>query len=171
MPAANTPVKGPRYMFEIIRRLASSYKKPIGFYLSAGLTEELAYELQYKPENAKIYAPGFLEYTKNIGIIKSCAFGITPTLLESFGMAILEANFCGVPFISFNCGGNSDIITDGKDGFLVNYLDVETLISKSILLLSDESLRQSMSEKAQINAVNNYNSDKIVTKLIEVMGQ
>ncbi|HSA06004.1 MAG TPA: glycosyltransferase [Candidatus Gastranaerophilales bacterium] len=35
LPAANTPVKGPRYMFEIIRRLAGHYREPIGFYLSA----------------------------------------------------------------------------------------------------------------------------------------
>lgn len=167
LPAANTPVKGTRYIFEIIRRLTSAYKKPLGFYLSAGLTEELAYELQYKPENARIYAPGFLDYSKNIGIIKSCDFGITPTLLESFGMAILEANFCGVPFISFNCEGNSDIITNGQNGFLVNYLDIESLIEKSILLLCDKNLRQNMAQEASENAFKNYSSGRTIQSLIE----
>ena len=166
LPAANTPVKGPRYMFETIRRLSASYKKPLGFYLSAGLTEELAYELNHIPENAKIYAPGYLEYTKNIGIIKSCDFGITPTLLESFGMAILEAHMCGVPMVSFDTGGNTDIIISGEDGFLVSYLDMENLIEKSMLLLSDENLRHNMAQKAQINAFNNYNSGKTIKSLI-----
>ncbi|OGU60047.1 MAG: hypothetical protein A2X64_07580 [Ignavibacteria bacterium GWF2_33_9] len=169
LPAANTPVKGPRYMFEIIRRLAGFYKEPLGFYLSAGLTEELEYELKYKPENAKIYAPGYLDYEKNIGIIKSCDFGITPTLLESFGMAILEANFCGVPFVSFNCGGNSDIINNGEDGFIVNYLDIESLIEQSILLLLNNELRRNMGKKALENAFKNYNSEKILTKFIELI--
>ncbi|MEI8389695.1 MAG: glycosyltransferase family 4 protein [bacterium] len=167
MPAANTPVKGPRYMYEIIRRLSGFYKEPIGFYLSAGMTEELEYELKYKPENAKIYAPGYLDYEKNIGIIKSCDFGITPTLLESFGMAILEANFCGVPFVSFDCGGNSDIINNQEDGFLVNYLEMESLIEKSILLLSNDDLRLNMGKKALENACEDYNSEKILKKLKE----
>ena len=166
LPAANTPVKGPRYMFEIIRRLAGFYKEPIGFYLSAGLTEELEYELKYKPENAKIYAPGFLDYEKNIGVIKSCDFGITPTLLESFGMAILEAGFCGIPFVSFDCGGNSDIINNNEDGFLVNYLDIESLMEKNILLLSNIELRQNMGKKALENAFKNYNSEKTLNDLI-----
>lgn len=171
MPAANTPVKGPRYMFEIIRRLAGFYKEPIGFYLSAGLTEELEYELKYKPENAKIFAPGYLDYQKNIGIIKSCDFGITPTLLESFGMAILEANFCGISFVSFNCGGNSDIINNNEDGFLVNYLDLENLVEKSILLLSNPELRKTMGQKAKENSFINYNSEKTLKKFIEFMNK
>lgn len=171
MPAANTPVKGPRYMFEIIRRLAGFYKEPIGFYLSAGLTEELEYELKYKPKNAKIYAPGYLDYEKNIGIIKSCDFGITPTLLESFGMAILEANFCGVPFVSFDCGGNSDIINNNEDGFLVNYLDLENLVEKSILLLSNHELIKNLGQKAKENAFKNNGSETILKKLTEFINK
>jgi glycosyltransferase involved in cell wall biosynthesis len=166
IPAANTPVKGPRYVFEIIRRLTEAYAKPIGFYLSAGLTEELAFELKYKPENAIIYVPGYVEYARNIGIIKGCDFGITPTLLESFGMAILEANMCGVPMVSFNTGGNADIINNDKDGFLVDYLDMEALIKKSLLLLSNAQLRQEMGEKARENALNNYNSGRTLESLI-----
>jgi len=167
MPAANTPVKGPRYMFEIIRRLATFYKKPMGFYLSAGTTEELSFELNYLPKNAKIYCPGFLEYEKNIGVIKSCDFGITPALLESFGMAVLEGHLCGIPFVSFDCGGNADIINNEEGGFLVNYLDVENLIEKAQLLLSDKDLRQNMGQKAKQNAFDNYNFDKIVKKLLK----
>ena len=167
MPAANTPVKGPRYMFEIIRRLATFYKEPIGFYLSAGTTEELAFELKYLPENAKIYCPGFLEYEKNIGIIKSCDFGITPALLESFGMAVLEGHLCGVPFVSFDCGGNSDIINDGQDGFLVDYLDVENLVEKAKILLFNKNLKADFSRKAKQNAFENYNSDKIIKAFIK----
>lgn len=169
LPLGNAPVKGSKYMFEIIRRLTTSYKKPIGFYISAGTTEELSYELKYIPENAKIYAPGFLEYKKNIGIIKSCDFGITPTLLESFGMAILESLMCGVPFVSFNTGGNTDIINNGEDGFLVDYMDVESLIEKSILLLSDKNLLQNMQLKAKENAFLNYNSQKTLNNLVRII--
>jgi len=107
-----------------------------------------------------------LEYSKNIGIIKSCDFGITPTLLESFGMAILEANFSGIPFVSFNCGGNADIINNEEDGFLVDYLDIENLVEKAKLLLSDRNLRQMMGQKARNNAFEQYSSEKILAKLI-----
>ena len=167
IPLANTPVKGSRYMFEIIRRLGTFYQKPLGFYLSGGMTEELAFELKHVPNNIKIYSPGFLEYEKNIGVIKSCDFGITPTLLESFGMAILEANFCGLPFVSFNTGGNKDITTDDENGYIVDYLDIENLIEKSKLLLSDETLRKSMSIKTLENASKNFSSDKTLNSLAD----
>lgn len=169
IPAANTPVKGPRYMFEIIRRLAAFYKEPVGFYLSAGTTEELAFELKYLPKNVKIYCPGFLEYKKNIGVIKSCDFGITPALLESFGMAVLEGHLCGVPFISFDCGGNSDIINNGEDGFLVDYLDVENLIEKAQILIFNKNLKTEFSKKAKQNAFENYSSDKVIENFIETI--
>ncbi|MBR8535787.1 glycosyltransferase family 4 protein [Carboxylicivirga sediminis] len=42
---------------------------------------------------------------------------------EPFGLSVAEAMFCGTPVIAFNRGSMSEIILDGKTGFLVNTLD------------------------------------------------
>jgi glycosyltransferase involved in cell wall biosynthesis len=38
---------------------------------------------------------------------------------EPFGLSIVEANFCGTPVIAYNRGSMSELILNGKTGFLV----------------------------------------------------
>lgn len=128
IPSAGSKHKGSRFVFEIVRRLAASYRDSIGFYLSGNIPEELKRELNFIPVNAKIFMPGHLNLERHIAVVKACSFGISPTLIENFSMAIIEAAFCGIPMVSFETGGNSDIISNGRNGFLVPYLDIEKLI-------------------------------------------
>ena len=166
IPSAGNIYKGSRYVMEIIRRLSSHTAKDLGFYLSGALTPELAYELRFAPRNAKVYAPGHISYAENMAIVKGCSFGVSPTLLESFGMTLLEASYCGVPMVTFNVGGNADVVCHGKNGFLVPFLDVESLISASQRLMDGtyrEHIRQETASHAREmskadSAAEQYNS-------------
>lgn len=42
---------------------------------------------------------------------------------EPFGLSVAEAMFCGTPVIAFNKGSMSELIEDGKTGFLVYTVD------------------------------------------------
>ncbi|WP_020561483.1 glycosyltransferase family 4 protein [Methylosarcina fibrata] len=138
IPSAGTGIKGSRYVFEIIRRLSAS-TRIVGFYLTGAFSDPILLgELEHIPENARLHCPGHTDYAGNIAKIKSCSFCISPTVLESFGMAILEANFCGIPVVAFNVGGNADIVADGSNGYLVPFLDMETLISRSTSLMDKQ---------------------------------
>jgi glycosyltransferase involved in cell wall biosynthesis len=143
IPSAGSDYKGSRFVFEIIRRLAQRATKDIGFYLSGNIDPKLAYELRFVPSNAKIHAPGQVSYATNLAIVKTCSFGVSPTLVESFGMALLEANLCGVPMVSFDVGGNAEVIGHGFSGLLVPYLDLEALIEAAFRLM-DERVRAPM---------------------------
>ena len=66
--------------------------------------------------------------------------------------AILEAQIAGLPFVAFDTGGNKEIIINDYTGFIVPFLDVESLILKSCYLLNDYKKR----EVFQNNAVNSY---------------
>jgi glycosyltransferase involved in cell wall biosynthesis len=52
---------------------------------------------------------------------------VFPSLVEGFGLVILEAMACGIPAIATPHTGGFDIITDGVDGFIVPIRDVEAL--------------------------------------------
>lgn len=58
---------------------------------------------------------------------KSKALMMTHKVVEAFGMVAIEALACGVPVISYNIGGPSEIIKHGINGFLVKPNDIDKL--------------------------------------------
>ena len=138
IPSAGSHLKGARYVFEIVRRLSKACKGPLGFYLSGAIDPALKAELDHAPENAFLFMPGRVSMQTNISFVKSCTFGVSPTLIENFGMALLEAGFCHVPMVTFEVGGNGEVICNGKNGLLVPFLDMERLIGDATKFLNAE---------------------------------
>ncbi|HOO18974.1 MAG TPA: glycosyltransferase family 4 protein [Paludibacteraceae bacterium] len=136
LPSAGSKIKGENFICEIIRRLHMMLNGKIAFYLSGELSDSQKYELSFfEKYKIKIFSPGKIDYITNISYIKDCYLTISPTLLESFGMAVLESFFCDIPCICFDAGGNAEIFDLSKESCLVSYLDVEELITKSVSLL------------------------------------
>ncbi|TLU55776.1 MAG: N-acetyl-alpha-D-glucosaminyl L-malate synthase BshA [Chlorobium sp.] len=63
---------------------------------------------------------------------------LMPSNAESFGLAALEAMACGVPVVATMAGGFPEFIVPGRHGYLLAPGDVEGMIGKALLLLSDE---------------------------------
>jgi glycosyltransferase involved in cell wall biosynthesis len=52
---------------------------------------------------------------------------VLPSLVEGFGLVLLEAMACGIPIITTPNTGGPDIIIDGIEGFIIPIRDVEAL--------------------------------------------
>ena len=140
----------------------------VAFYISGDIDSDLNAELSYLSNDAKVYAPGQIPYKNNIQIVGSCDFGISPTLIENLSNAIIEGLFLNVPFVTFNVGGNVEIIKDGVNGFIVPYLDIDTLIDKAVLLIEDRQILKMMKNKTSSIINNIVNNDLVLKKYQEV---
>lgn len=75
------------------------------------------------------------------------------SISEGFPNALLEAMSRGLGCISFDCkSGPSDLIQDGKNGYLVPLLNTDEFLLKLKQLQTDENLLNSLSENAILSS-------------------
>ncbi|KJR88358.1 glucosylltransferase family 4 [Sporothrix schenckii 1099-18] len=74
------------------------------------------------------------------------------SITETFGLVVLESMASGVPVIARDEGGPSDIVDHGNTGFLVPPADLESFVSKVLLLAGDSDLRSKMGGDARRQA-------------------
>lgn len=96
-----------------------------------GLKQDVPYWEQICQEypDAPIEYRGFLpthELQQELGQCK--ALLITPRWIEAYPNVALEALACGVPLISYRRGGLTEIVQEGKTGFLVEPDSVQGLV-------------------------------------------
>lgn len=71
--------------------------------------------------NDKILYLGMLDRDQMVKYYQKAAAVLMPIQWqEPFGLAMAEANACGTPVIAFNRGAVSEVVTDGKNGFVVD---------------------------------------------------
>jgi len=108
--------------------------------------------------------------TKNISekYLGSSIFALS-SRWESFGLVVIEAMSFGLPVISFDCDGPKNIITDGKNGFLIPKFDIKLFSEKLLSLIQDSELRNKMGNKAVESSIE-YQEKNIIpiwNKLIQ----
>lgn len=70
-------------------------------------------------------------------IMKSCSVFVLSSHRESFGRVIVESWACGLPIVSTNCGGPTELVKDGVDGFLVPIGNVDAIANAFQRLICD----------------------------------
>lgn len=82
-------------------------------------------------------------------LYRRAAIYVMSSRYEGLPMVLLEAQAAGLPIVSFACPcGPSDVVTDGRDGFLVPAGDTDALAARLLTLMRDPALRQRMGAAA-----------------------
>lgn len=100
---------------------------------------------------------GFLKTDQVIEAFNRFDIAVFPSLSESFGVAAIEAQSCGVPVIVSNVGGLPEATKPGYSSILVNKEDENELADALERLVKNEGLRVSMGKNARRFVEDNYN--------------
>ena len=92
---------------------------------------------------------------------------VLPSLVESFGIVVLEAMKYALPVISTKCGGYHETVEHGDNGYLVEHNDVDDLSKKIIKLLENPELSGRMG-KHGFNKVKEFDWRNVVENIIDV---
>lgn len=71
---------------------------------------------------------------------------------ECAPLAVLEAMAAGVPVIATDCGAVRNMVTDGREGYIVDVGDVDALADRIASLAEDADLRTRMGAQGRIRA-------------------
>lgn len=103
-------------------------------------------------------------------LFKSKIFAFTSSS-EGFPNVIGEAMSAGLPVVSYDCvAGPSDLVENGKTGYLVDNFDDESFKDKLRLLIDNEEMRIAMGEAAK-RKIKEFDSDTITKKFYNFITQ
>ena len=101
--------------------------------------------------------------------LESSIFLLT-SRFEGLPLVLIEALACGLPIVSFDCPwGPVDVIKNGGDGYLVEYLNTDEAAQRVCLLIENPALRKNMGVKARIN-IQRYNREVVMKQWTDLFG-
>ena len=93
---------------------------------------------------------------------------VMSSVYEGFALVLLEAMACGVPCVSFDCPhGPRNVITNGEDGILVEYLNTEALAENICMLIENQTLRKEMGKRGHLNVLR-FSCESIMLQWVEL---
>lgn len=74
---------------------------------------------------------------------------VLPSRFDGRPLVVMEALACGVPVIASNVGGLPDLVSDGKNGYLVPPADARTIADRIVRLADNRPLLATLKEDAR----------------------
>ena len=90
--------------------------------------------------------------------------------IEGLGVVLLEAGACETPSVTGRSGGTPEAVLDGITGYVVDALDQEALIERTVRLLEDAELRQRMGGAARAHVEKEFSQNRIPPTLLAWLG-
>jgi glycosyltransferase involved in cell wall biosynthesis len=148
--ARMNPWKGQYELIGAVSRLRETFPDLYAMILGADVPEIRADFEQKAREGGVAERILFGGYQKDVRpFLREFDLFVHPSYGEPFGLAIVEAMAMRKPVIACGTGGVPEIITHGKDGWLVEERSAEAVATAIATLLPDGELCRQMGERAR----------------------
>lgn len=166
-PARLSPVKGIDKFISILAKAKQTRKVTL---LVAG-DGELKDKISSMAEEEKIDVRllGFQNQKSIIELYSIADVFVLPSLSDPNPLTCIEALWAGLPlFISEHCGNYLEVVSQGSNGYVFSYSDINTTVDRLNSLLYSNEDWHSTAKQVSIQIANEkYNSRKVVQGVIE----
>jgi glycosyltransferase involved in cell wall biosynthesis len=140
----NNPWKGGTDLLEILSRMNKSVKGKINLLV---LGKSKPKEID-NFSNFDVHYKGYVSNEREMcNYLNASDLFIYPTRADNLPNVLVESIASGTPCITFNVGGNSEIIIDGENGIVVEPFNFDDFARKALTLLDEEERLAEYSEK------------------------
>jgi len=137
-------LKGIQYLLQAWHRIG--WDKDINTSLQlCGLVNSEIQPILEKYASSNVSLPGYVEPRPYY--CRASVF-VFPSITDGFGKSVLEAMSCGLPVVITENSGVADVITDGKDGFIVPPYDPGAIGDRLHYLRNNPGERRQMGKMA-----------------------
>jgi hypothetical protein len=102
--------------------------------------------------NGKIHALGFRPHTEVAELMRQVDMLCHPSVLDGFSFACLEAMASGLPVVTTPRSGAAELISNGENGFVVPYGDIEAMSSTVRRIYAEPELGSEIGRNARLTA-------------------
>jgi len=117
----------------------------------------------------KVCFAGRLEGKDLAAAYRQADIFVLPSLMEGYGLVLLEAMSFGLPVVASKVGGIPEIVSDGVEGILVPPRDEKALANAIAELLACPTKRREMGEKGIARACQQPSWDEVCKKFRDVL--
>ena len=111
---------------------------------------------------------GYVSFNEKMKIIASSKALVFPSLCEGFGLVILEAFSQRKPVLVSNIKPMSDIVSDKKNGFVLDPYDETKWAEHLLKLIENPNQALEMGREGSKLLANSFNQDLMYDKIIEM---
>jgi glycosyltransferase involved in cell wall biosynthesis len=96
---------------------------------------------------------------------------VSASLMETYGLTLVEAMACGTPVVAFRVGGIPEAAPDGETALLCDPLDASAFLTAVQRLRNSAELREKLAKSASDLAVNRNNKRQFAAEFVNVYRQ
>lgn len=146
---------------DFVLNTANCISEKVGYYIVGDKPTAEYLSIVHKKELKAVHFIEFQEKEELKKYYKACDIFVFPTRYDPWGLVVNEAMANGMPVLSTDQSAAAlHFIQDNENGFIYKVDDKEDYIRKLMIMCSDSSLRNKMSEK-NIELIQDYSIEKM----------
>jgi glycosyltransferase involved in cell wall biosynthesis len=169
--AAYVPGKNHKEWIPIIKKWETTMQQDYELWLLGEGPEFEKFKALVNEQNLnhRIKILGFQD--NPVSFYQKADIAISISLEESLPNFLVEAQFLGLPVVSYDTAGCKECFSEGESGYLVPQRDTTLFCQKVIDLAKDTKLRNQMSQASREFAKQNFSQESIGKQYLKLFGE